>query len=285
MWEHAKSQNSCTEVMQRGASVSAGNCFRCRCTFALEGASEIAYRSILRTVDGATIVRSLIAPDISSLGQWRFHSPNRYIFSQRGLMRIGIATFTLVGMVLVGTTASAQERRVGLSMGYPANVGVLWTINDRIGVRPGVSFGHNSFDPGSLTLSLGTGSSVTTESTSESTFMGVRLDTLLSVGVWDNVRAYVVPGYEYQWSRFTRVESTINTGPFAAPKRTETRETHGHEHHVSGLFGARYVPHPRFGIFGEVGLTWSDSRTDLFDTVSKGHGWNTTTGAGAIFYF
>jgi hypothetical protein len=201
-------------------------------------------------------------------------------------MRVGVVALTLIGMVLVGSAAFAQERgRIGLSMGYPGNIGVLWKITNRLGIRPGVGFGHSSFDPGSLTLSLGNGNSVTTESSTGSTSVGVRVDTLFSVGVWDGVRAYVAPGYEYDRSTSTRVESTVSTGPFGSPNRTETLKTHGHEHHVSGVFGARYVPHPRFGVFGEVGVSYLESRTNFLEIPSTARGWNTTTGVGAILYF
>lgn len=203
-------------------------------------------------------------------------------------MRVGIVAFTVIGVVLVGSAAFAQERgRVGLSTGYPPNIGVLWHITERVAIRPGVSFRHTSLDPSGNSFSLsGSGSSITSTSSSESTVAGVRVDALFTLGTWDNVRAYVAPGYEYGRTSSRTVTTTVSTGPFAPPNsRTETREIHGHDHEAIGTFGARYVPHPRFGVFGEVGVSYSKSQTTFFETPSKARTWGTTTGAGVIFYF
>ncbi|HZR23016.1 MAG TPA: hypothetical protein VFA59_05460, partial [Vicinamibacterales bacterium] len=44
-----------------------------------------------------------------------------------------------------------QEPKIGLVMGYPAQVGVLWNASDRIALRPEFGFTHDSNDSTSLT--------------------------------------------------------------------------------------------------------------------------------------
>ena len=36
--------------------------------------------------------------------------------------------------------ASAQERSFGVTMGYPASIGVLWHMSEAVAVRPEFSF-------------------------------------------------------------------------------------------------------------------------------------------------
>ncbi len=47
---------------------------------------------------------------------------------------------TAVLMLLVcgvGRAYAQDDPRVGLTMGYPTSVGVLWHVTDRIAIRPG----------------------------------------------------------------------------------------------------------------------------------------------------
>jgi hypothetical protein len=186
-------------------------------------------------------------------------------------MRIRHIVFTLIGFVLAAPDAFAQEQgRLGLSAGYP-QIGVLWHITDRIAIRPGVSFEHGSSD----LIPSGT---IVQTATTDSTVVGLRVDALLAVGAWDNVHAYVAPGYEYARSSSTHTTSTMTTA-------SSTDESNVHEHRVSGVFGVRYVPHPRFGVFGEAGLRYSTSSGTTFGSTLKSRFWDTTTGAGVIFYF
>lgn len=185
-------------------------------------------------------------------------------------------------MFLISGSAFAQEHgRGGLSMGYPANISVIWHVTERIAIRPGVSVVHNSVDFSSnLTFSFG-GVSISTTTTTESTAVGLATDALFYVKSWDNVRAYVAGGYEYR--RFTAKSVSSTVDPLPGATRTETRRTTTNGHQVIGTFGAQYTPHRRFGVFGEVGVSYSESAARSlepdFRTVS------TSTGAGIVFYF
>jgi hypothetical protein len=173
-----------------------------------------------------------------------------------------VTALVMSGLTFVANTAHAQERgRIGLSMGYPERVDLLWHATEHIAIRPGVSWHHTSFDNSGLTFSFSNGVATTTSSTSsdKSADIGIGVNALLSVGAWENVHAYVAPGYEYRRSRTTQIKTTV----LAGRTERETFETRGHGHVVSGTFGVRYVPHERFGVFGESGIEYSNSRTKL----------------------
>ena len=101
-------------------------------------------------------------------------------------MRIGrILLFASLMTVGLATTAVAQEpSRVGISMGYPASIGVLWHLSDRVAVRPEFSFtltdssSESIIDDESNFWSLGTGVSV-----------------LFYSSLTDNLRTYVAPRF------------------------------------------------------------------------------------------
>src|SRR5688572_2829536 len=169
-----------------------------------------------------------------------------------------------IGFTLAAASAHAQEKgRLGISMGYPASVGVLWHATERIAIRPSVSFAHSSAEFEVRTPVLGNIGGITTTSVTESTTVGVRVDALFSVGTWDNVRAYVAPGYGYEWSDSSSTTSAVVRGLPGLSIDPETLDRDAHGHDVSGTFGARYTPHPHFGVFGEVGLHYVNAHTGL----------------------
>jgi len=202
------------------------------------------------------------------------------------MLRFRIIASTVIVLLVGGGAASAQESgHVGLSMGYPEKIGVLWHVTERVAIRPGISLSNTSSDPEfSFGLSGGPTSTRTTSSNDASS-IGVQVDALFSVGVWDNVHAYIAPGYEYGRSTFRSVMTTVSTGPLGSSTTSETQKTHGHDHEVRGIFGARYVPHRRFGVFGEMGLHYSKSESAFFESILRQRSWGTTTGVGVIFYF
>ena len=201
-------------------------------------------------------------------------------------MRTRIVTLMAIGFSLAAASAHAQEKgRLGISMGYPARVGVLWHATERIAIRPSVSFDHSRAEFETRTPVLGNIGAITTTSATESTSVGLRVDALFSVGTWDNVRAYVAPGYGYEWSDFSATTSTVVAGLPGLSNNTETLDRDGHGHEVSGTFGARYTPHPHFGVFGEAGLRYFSGHIGLGEASSTLNLVETTAGAGVIFYF
>ncbi|HET7694579.1 MAG TPA: outer membrane beta-barrel protein [Vicinamibacterales bacterium] len=161
---------------------------------------------------------------------------------------------------LAVAAASAQERGdVGITMGFPASIGVLWHATDTVAIRPDLSFSGSSTDPGdSSSWTLGTG-----------------VSALIYMGEAENVRTYFSPRLTYQRSSFS-VETAIGGDT------TRTANAWG----VSGSFGAQYTPNRRFGVFGEVGFSYSRLKTDTvaFSTEGTAHGWGTRAGIGVVFY-
>ena len=163
--------------------------------------------------------------------------------------------------------ALAQDQGdVGISMGYPASVGVVFHLTDSVALRPEISFTRISSDSDSAFGDL---------SNSNYTYE-IGISGLLYVGRWDKLRAYVTPGYAYRRTGgsnnvdFPQIGSTTVSG-----------------HTFQGSFGAQYSLHEKFSVFGEAGLryftqqtrsTFSNGGTDFRSFGSRG-------AVGVIFYF
>src|SRR5262245_48401161 len=174
------------------------------------------------------------------------------------MQRVVIAS-VMSGLTFVANTAHAQESgRIGLSMGFPERVDLVWHATEHIAIRPGISWHHTSSDNSGLTFTFSNGFDTTSSTSSDTvTHVGIGVNSLLAVAAWENVHAYVAPGYEYRRSRTTTVKTTVRAGR----TESETDEIRGHNHVASGTFGVRYVAHRRFGVFGESGIEYSNSRT------------------------
>jgi len=182
--------------------------------------------------------------------------------------------------LLASSVVSAQDRgQIGLTMGYPTAVGVIWHVSDTIAIRPEVNVTTSATD-------------VTLSSTSATAY-GVGVSGLFYIKHWDALRAYVAPRYAYQHG-----SATSSTGidlPFPLPIDLPSFQssTTTSEHNFSGLFGAQYLLHRHFGVFGEVGATYT-SVTSTFTTTPplpttqanpSGHAFGVRSGVGGIFYF
>jgi hypothetical protein len=193
------------------------------------------------------------------------------------------------------TFAHAQDQpRVGVTMGYPASVGVLWNVSERVALRP------------EITLSRSTGDSTGADiagtapiSTSDSTGIGAGISGLIYVRRWDALRAYVSPRFSY--ARTSTSASTLSN--------TSSSESKASSWQTSGSFGAQYSLGRHFGVFGEIGLGYATSTTTSTSTLTTGlttfingvattssrvqlvtssshaNTLSTRSGAGVIFYF
>ena len=207
-------------------------------------------------------------------------------------VRTAVLIATLSTVMFHASPALPQDSgRVGLVIGYPVSVGVIWQITDRIAVRPDIEFGGGSskFDIG-----LGGGTSTT-----DSWHVGIGVSALLYMGKWEGLRAYVSPRASYTHSSTTIESSAISiTFPIPTPITIRsTTMTTGTSQWVSGSFGAQYSLHRKFSAFGEVGFGYrhgtSKSRTSSSiasvpppsDARPTTNSWGTTAGAGFIFHF
>jgi hypothetical protein len=199
--------------------------------------------------------------------------------------------------VLLPAPAFAQEPgQVGVSMGYPASVGVVWHVADRIAIRPEISLVQTSTDITTVTtLTFSTPSGTQTQQitraqfTTDSTTVGAGVSALFYVWKQEALRAFLTPRYAYTRGTST----TAGSGAAAAPSDITTKN-----HFVSGSFGAQYALGRKFGVYGEIGLGYTHSRVDNASTTggiasgtastttdTTSHGVSTRSGAGVVFYF
>jgi hypothetical protein len=206
---------------------------------------------------------------------------------------IGLLVAITIG--LLASSASAQDDpRVGITMGFPASIGVIWHVSERIALRPEITATRASGE--STTTSsisvIGLGGVVpttttTTVTTIESWQVSTGLSALFYVSKHDALRTYVSPRWAY-----SRTSSSSNSGIADLGSFGST----GSSHTVTGSFGAQYALGRRFNVFGEVGLSFSRSTTTPRD-LTTGLGFVTTTsgavsrnfgtrsGVGVILYF
>ena len=182
----------------------------------------------------------------------------------------------VLGLLLgVCATANAQDAgQVGITMGYPASVGVMWHVSDSVAVRPEIAFSTSSSD---------------NEFGADTTTVNGGASGLFYVAKWDRVRAYVSPRFSYGHS------SSGSTGTIGIALKNST-------YNVVGSFGAQYTPQKRFAVFGETGIGYSRSKTSTTTVVvpivlppgleparptatNTSTGFGTRAGVGVIFYF
>src|SRR5581483_1699657 len=168
-----------------------------------------------------------------------------------------------IGMLFVWTAAAAAQDagQVGLTMGYPASIGVIWHVSDRVAVRPEISLQQIA----SMSTSVTTVTN-TTQTTTDQWAVGVGASALFYVHRWDALRTYVSPRFVYTRNASTNVgsltaaatSSAIIVFPNTSPQTTEFTQQ---SYFVSGSFGAQYAVGAHFGVFGEVGFGYSHNTT------------------------
>jgi hypothetical protein len=183
-------------------------------------------------------------------------------------MRIRRLLFVAAGLFFAASgTAGAQEAgKAGITIAYPASIGVIWHATDSVAIRPAFSFSHSDNDSDA--------------SDSHSTGFAIDLGVLFYVKKYDNVRTYVSPRFLYSRSSST---ATPTSTQGTLPETTIIGTTTG----AAGVFGAQYAPSNRVSVFGEVGIAFNHRHTEsglpgLGDL--KGSTWGTTAGVGVIFY-
>lgn len=180
-------------------------------------------------------------------------------------MSVGRALWITVVLLASATAAHAQdESRLGISMGYPAAIGVHIPLSDTVTIRPAISF---------------TGTSVTDTTIETSTWnLGLNVSALFYVHHDDRLRTYIAPTLEYGHGATNTSSSTI-----LLPTTLDSdRDTWG----GSGLFGAQYSLNDRFGLFGEFGFGASMTRLPATSGTDRpsAKSWGTRTAVGVIFF-
>jgi hypothetical protein len=187
---------------------------------------------------------------------------------------------TLVLFMLAASLAShayAQDTpRVGLSVGYPASVGVSWNLSPRIAIRPDVSFDALSVDSA---VNSPFGEVAVSGRTWQ---LDVGLSTLFLLSRIADTSVYVSPRYAY-----VRGDRTTTSDPGYSPD-----DGSAIGHNVSGALGMRYDLSAQIAVFGEAGTAFERQtvRSHLpagSDLVSRAEYTRTRlrSGVGLIFYF
>lgn len=171
--------------------------------------------------------------------------------------------FAAVVVTLVPAVASAQEEgKVGITMGFPETVGLVWHATPNVAVRPEVSFSWSSSDQDLVDTS--------------GTVLSTGVSALFYVKRLDRLATYVSPRYSF------RHTSTSFEGPLG-----EDAESRSRAHLFSGSFGAQYWLGERFSLFGELGLAYVRSSAgdegDGDDPTANQVG--TRSAVGVVFYF
>jgi len=185
-------------------------------------------------------------------------------------------------MLTVAGSARAQEHGpVGIVIAYPAAVGVVWHVSERVALRPDFSFSFNASD------STNTGSApfaISSTSSAHGKSVSVGLSALFYVKKWDALRAYFSPRFGF--IRATATTTTSTTFPLGGP--TDLRNLNS-TYTGSGSVGAQYTLGRRFSVFGEVGVSYSDleSSTGFATTIVETSGWSVSSraGVGVVVYF
>lgn len=167
-----------------------------------------------------------------------------------------------------GQQPVSSQEPIGITMAYPASIGVMWHATERVAIRPDLSFSFGTSE------SEATGVSGTS---SDTWSLNIGVSALFYLKEWDNLRTYLAPRLGY-----SRGETTADSSSFGGL----TAELTSSGFTLAGLFGASYRVHPRFSVFGETGVAFSDSETRTsagFGARTDSQRFGTTAGVGVVF--
>ena len=209
------------------------------------------------------------------------------------MKRASITCLFAVTIAAAAGVASAQdEGKVGLTMGYPSAIGVLWHVTDRVAVRPEFTWSLSS----TQTLTLDDIAGTFEGSPTDTWQAGVGLSGLFYLTKLDGLRTYVTPRFAYSQVSAGLGGSTLTAASSASKSYT-----------WSGSFGAEYSLGRHFGLFGEFGLSYATTTATTIQIVTigvapsrlpgalpnvfstrvdiRGTTFGTRSGAGVIFFF
>lgn len=172
--------------------------------------------------------------------------------------RCSVSAWLVFVLSACGTAAAQDTGKVGVTMAFPASLGVIFHATDTVAIRPEFSFARNTTE-GSVetnTWTLGTG-----------------VSALFYLHNYDHVRTYVSPRYGYSHASASASSSSI----------ADTTVT---SWSVTGSFGTEYAPTPKFSVFGEIGVGYTRQSTTpgIGGFNLKGASTAMRAGVGIIFY-
>jgi hypothetical protein len=201
------------------------------------------------------------------------------------MMRVGLVAWMGAAVVLLGgSNAVAQEPgQFGLTMGYPAAIGVVWHATDRVGIKGEVNFVLSSSEIDASPLLSG-------RETHTDSF-GVGIAGLFYVSRNDNVSTYFSPRFAYAkiTSESEGPDFSISLPvPLPIPIPSLDIRSESSSYSFAGSFGAQYSPNRRFGVFGELGLNYASQQTESSPfslSEIEGSAFGVRSAVGVILYF
>ena len=180
----------------------------------------------------------------------------------------------IAALVMTPHRANAQSGTLGLSVGVPASMAVLWQPTAAVGIRPEFTF--DLFDAESTSTSrLGT-----SQFSNDTRQVGVGVSALFQIYREENLLVYASPRYVFRRGH-TDVVQDVPADIFASGS---DRDIRGHS--ITGSLGARYGLGTRFGVFGELGIDYSreDTTEPTFESRISRTGIRTSAGV-LLFLF
>jgi hypothetical protein len=169
--------------------------------------------------------------------------------------------------------AAAQSGTLGLSIGYPTSISVLWQPSATVGIRPEFTF--NLFEAESTSVSrLGT-----SRVSSDTKQVGVGISALFLIYREETLSVYVSPRYLHRRGHIT-IAQNLPADSFVLGN--DDRESRGYA--VAGSLGARYGLGARFAVFGEVGIDYSRDHTTEPTSDSRVTTTGIRSGAGVVVF-
>jgi hypothetical protein len=180
-------------------------------------------------------------------------------------------------LVCASGTAAAQEAgKVGLTMGFPAAIGIQWHVSDKVAIRPEISFSATSSE-----ITSGTG----LQSEGDSWTVGTNITALFYLSTDDRLRTYLAPRFTWSHASSTSELSLPINNPITGGTTSESTTT-GKAYGFGGSFGAQYGLGDRFVVFGELGLNYAHgtNESSLSTVKSTSNGWGTRAAVGIVYF-
>lgn len=193
----------------------------------------------------------------------------------------GLGVTTVLALLVAAPAAAQDAGSVGLTMGYPAAVGVVWHVTGAIALRPEATVSTSTTESTSTTVGFAGGPTLVNTTTSTSWTTSVGLSALFYVKTLDRVRLYVAPRAAYLRTTIDIDDDQSSLGA------SFDNSTSGFV--AAGAFGAQYNAHERFAIFGELGGQYTSQSSRSALSISSSRSENRTAGlrsaVGVTLYF
>lgn len=170
-------------------------------------------------------------------------------------MRPLVLALSLAGLtaVLPATAVAQPTKPVAITLGYPAAVGILWHVNDRLAVRPDITLNRSETKTtftSTVPALFGGSTTTSTTSTQTDTTWSTGVSLLVTLADLDDLRLYLVPRVSYLRSETSSEAATVGLSDLGGFTATNDGVT------VLGGFGAHYMLGTRAALFAESGVQY-----------------------------